>query len=230
MFLLTLAATQLAGSAAQAQPATAPIIQEQDLQATRDLVQDIQFILRRLGFDPGAIDGLPRQRTNRAVRLFAEMNGLPVTVLKRGGNVPAKLVARLRDEAARAMGGGGDKLATDPQTLSASGPQPPPVVEPAPAKTPIKAIEPALPRPPAPCSYDPEDFHIGPNRYTPDTFLKEGFDGSVTRAVARLQDRLQESRQIADKIGVSAVNEVRRQARVLQYFECRVKIEQASAN
>ena len=37
--------------------------------------------------------------------------------------------------------------------------------------------------------------------------------GSVTHTVARLEDRLAESRQIADRIGASALNEVQRQAR-----------------
>ena len=32
-----------------------------------------------------------------------------------------------------------------------------------------------------------------------------------------------------DRIGISALKDVQRQARVLQYFECRLKIEQASA-
>ena len=68
------------------------------------------------------------------------------------------------------------------------------------------------------------------NRYTPETFLNEGFDGSTARAVTNLKDRLEEGRQIADKIGLTALKEVQRQARVLQYFECRLKIEQASAS
>jgi hypothetical protein len=98
-----------------------------------------------------------------------------------------------------------------------------------------ETIAPAPPKSPpqgtlVSCDYDPEDFHIGPNRYTPETFLKEGFGGSVTHAVARLEDRLEESRQIADRIGASAVNEVQRQTRVLQYFRCRLRSEQASTS
>jgi hypothetical protein len=60
--------------------------------------------------------------------------------------------------------------------------------------------------------------------------LNEGFDGSTGRAIANLKDRLEEGRQIADKIGISALKEVQRQARVLQYLECRLKLEQASAS
>ena len=35
---------------------------------------------------------------------------------------------------------------------------------------------------------------------------------------------------LADRIGISALKDVQRQARVLQYFECRLRIEQASAS
>lgn len=96
-------------------------------------------------------------------------------------------------------------------------------------------MAPAPPKAPLPdrfaaCPYDPEDFHIGANRYTPDTFLNEGFDGSTARAIASLKDRLEEGREIADKIGISALKDVQRQARVLQYLECRLKLEQASAS
>jgi hypothetical protein len=41
-----------------------------------------------------------------------------------------------------------------------------------------------------------------------------------------LKDRLTEARQIAGNIGGSALSEVQRQARVLDYFNCRLKIEQ----
>jgi hypothetical protein len=55
-----------------------------------------------------------------------------------------------------------------------------------------------------------------------------GFDGSTVRAVASLKDRLNEARQLAENLGGSALAEVQRQARVLDYFNCRLKIEQAS--
>jgi hypothetical protein len=138
--------------------------------------------------------------------------------------VPAAFLARLRAETGRAMLGAAGKLETEPRSSS------PPAGE-----APVPATAPAPPKAPPPdrfaaCPYDPEDFHIGANRYTPDTFLNEGFDSSTARAIANLKDRLEEGRQIADKIGISALKEVQRQARVLQYFECRLKIEQASAS
>jgi hypothetical protein len=43
-----------------------------------------------------------------------------------------------------------------------------------------------------------------------------------------LKDRLSEARQLAGKIGGAALTEVQRQSRVLDYFTCRLKIEQAS--
>lgn len=217
------------GSIGQAQPATAATAQDQDPLATRELVREIQFMLLRLGFDPGPLDGFPRQLTNGAVRRFEEAYGLPLIELQPGGRVPGEFVARLRAEAGRAIFGATAKTETgSPSPSPRAGERPPPTSAAAP-------VAPAAPRPAPPdrfasCAYDPEDFHIGANRYTPDTFLKEGFDGSTVRAIANLKDRLEEGRQIADKIGISALKEVQRQARVLQYFECRIKIEQASAS
>jgi len=225
----------LFGGSGQAQTTTAAIAQHQDLQATRELMREIQFMLLRLGLDPGPLDGLPRNRTNRAVRLFEQIRGLPLTELKRGGKVSAEFVARLRDEAARAMLDPADMVSTGPRSSSPPTAPPSLVGEGLPAKAATDAIAPALLTAPsrdpfASCTYDPEDFHIGPNRYTPDTFLKEGFDGLTARAVGNLQDRLEEGRRIADRIGVSALHEVQRQARVLQYFECRLQTEQASGS
>jgi peptidoglycan hydrolase-like protein with peptidoglycan-binding domain len=224
VFLLLLSSIAPFGNTGLAQPAAAPIAQDQDPPATREVVREIQFMLLRLGLDPGPLDGLPRQLTNGAVRRFEQMSGLPLVELQPGGKVPAAFLARLRAEAGRAMFGAAGKLETEPRISS------PPAGE-----APVPATTPVPPRAPPPdrfaaCPYDPEDFHIGANRYTPDTFLNEGFDGSTGRAVANLKDRLEEGRQIADKIGLSALKEVQRQARVLQYFECRLKIEQASAS
>ena len=42
------------------------------------------------------------------------------------------------------------------------------------------------------------------------------------------EDRLNGARQIAGNIGGSALTEVQRQSRVLDYFTCRLKIEQES--
>lgn len=229
IFSLLLGVTAPFGSTGQAQPVTATTAQDQDPLATRELVREIQFMLLRLGFDPGPLDGFPRQLTNRAVRAFDEAHNLPFIELQPGGKVPREFVARLRAEAGRAMFGAAGKPETGSPGSS------PPAGEASAAASAGAAAAPAPPKPAPPdrfasCTYDPEDFHIGANRYTPDTFLKEGFDGSTARAIANLKDRLEEGRQLADRIGISALKEVQRQARVLQYFECRLKIEQASAS
>lgn len=229
-FPLVMVTTEPFGSVGQAQSTTAVVERGEDLVPTPQLVREIQHMLAHLGLDPGPADGNPQKRTNHAVQLFNQMHGLPVAELKRGEKVPAEFLALLRDEAARAMPRLAEKPLHGPQKVATQ-----PLIEERPAvKTLTGAIAPASPKPRsqddvASCNYEPEDFYIGPNRYTPDTFLKEGFDGSVTRAVARLQDRLEESREIADRIGGSALNEVQRQARVLQYFRCRLKSEQGSA-
>ena len=80
----------------------------------------------------------------------------------------------------------------------------------------------------AACPFHAEDFRIGATQYTPEKYLQEGFDGSTARAVSMLKDRLNEARQIAGNIGGAALIEVQRQSRVLDYFTCRLKIEQES--
>ena len=89
------------------------------------------------------------------------------------------------------------------------------------------------PAPPPPdrfasCSYNPEDFLIGGTQFTPQVFLDQGFGGVTARALTNLKQRLEEARQIAERLGGPALREVQRQARVIAYFECRQKIEQAS--
>ena len=217
---------------AQTQPATAAVPQDQDVQATREQVREIQFMLLRLGLDPGPLDGYPRQLTNGAVRRFEETYGLPLVDLEPGGKVPAAFLSRLRAEAASAMFGAAGKAPPGPATTDSPSPVGGGT---SPTASVTAATVPTPPKPPPPdrftsCPYDSEDFHIGTNRYTPETFLNEGFDGSTARAVTNLKDRLEEGRQIADKIGLTALKEVQRQARVLQYFECRLKIEHASAS
>jgi hypothetical protein len=98
---------------------------------------------------------------------------------------------------------------------------------------PAAAVAPVQPPAPAPdrfagCPFHAEDLRIGATQYTPDKYLQEGFDGSTARAVSMLKDRLNEARQIAGSIGGSALIEVQRQSRVLDYFTCRLKIEQES--
>ena len=78
------------------------------------------------------------------------------------------------------------------------------------------------------CPFKLEDFRIGATQYTPDKYLQVGFEGSTARAVSMLKDRLNEARQIAANVAGSALTEVQRQSRVLDYFNCRLKIEQTS--
>ena len=185
----------------------------QDVEANSALVREIQFMLLRLGMDPGPIDGIAGSQTLSAVRKFQAKSGLPMSDLINDGKISAIFLARLRGEASQAILGGNKK---------------PEAATPSPV-----AVAPAQPSAPPPdpfaaCSFDPGDFRIGATEYTPDKFLQVGFDGSTARAVASLKDRLDEARQLAENLGGSALAEVQRQARVLNYFNCRLKIEQAS--
>jgi len=195
-------------------PRAAEVTGEAEVEATPSLIREIQFMLQRLGMDPGPIDGAVGPQTVNAVHKFQEMSGLPVADPVRDKKVSVKLMARLRSEASRVI------LGSEGKPEPAAGP-------------PAVAAAPAAPSPPpadrfADCPFKPEDFRIGGTQYTPDKFLQEGFDGSTARAVANLNARLDEARQLAENIGGSALLEVQRQARVLGYFTCRLKIEQAS--
>ena len=185
----------------------------QDVEANTALVREIQFMLLRLGMDPGPIDGIVGPQTLSAVRKFQAGSGLPISDLINNGKISAVFLTRLRGEASRAILGGEKKPeVTTPSSVAVSPAQPP-----APPPDPFAA-----------CSYNPSDFRIGATEYTPDKFLQVGFDGSTARAVASLKDRLDEARQLAESLGGSALAEVQRQARVLNYFNCRLKAEQAS--
>ena len=189
----------------------------EDVEATPSLIREIQFMLLRLGIDPGPIDGVVGPQTIRAFRKFQEQSGLPVADLANGGRISVSLLARLRGEASRVMFGNEKK------------PEGPPAIAAQPA-APLPSPQPAAQAPDrfAACKFNPEDFRIGATAYTPDKYLQVGFDGSSARAVSMLKDRLNEARQIAGNIGGSALTEVQRQSRVLDYFSCRLKIEQAS--
>ena len=126
------------------------------------------------------------------------------------------MLAKLRSEASRAMFG---ETAKSQSSNSAATAVPGPPQAP-PAKPAADRF--------AACSFSPVDFRIGGTEYTPDTFLQVGFDGSTARAVASLKDRLDEARGFAENIGGAALLEVQRQARVLNYFNCRLKIEEAA--
>jgi peptidoglycan hydrolase-like protein with peptidoglycan-binding domain len=189
----------------------------QDVEATTALVREIQFMLLRLGIDPGPIDGIAGPQTLSAVRRFQAKSGLPLVDLVTDGKISAVLLARLRGDASRAILGG-EKTPTVSLEVA-----PPSAVA-------VVPIQPTVPPPDpfAACTFNPGDFRIGATEYTPDKFLQVGFDGSTARAVASLKDRLDEARQLAANVGGSALGEVQRQARVLNYFNCRLKIEQAS--
>ena len=199
-------------------PTTCPAAEAaaEEVEVNPGLIREIQFMLLRLGMDPGPIDGIAGPKTTRAFLTFSERSGTPVQPLVNGGQIPGTLLARLRTEASRVILGGAAK--PDASTAPAAATAPP---APAPPAQPTDRF--------ADCSYRPEDFRIGNTQYTPDKYLQEGFDGSAARAVTMLKDRLNEARQIAGSIGGAALAEVQRQARVLDYFTCRLKIEEASA-
>jgi peptidoglycan hydrolase-like protein with peptidoglycan-binding domain len=202
--------------------AGAPMIgtaeQDQTVVATAPLIREIQFMLLNIGIDPGPIDGNARQLTNRAVHMFQQKSGLPVTDLVNDQPVSQAFVERLRQEAAQAL----LKGVTPAQQPAAAAP---------PAAAPAATV---VPPPPAldrfaSCAHSTADFLVGGQQYTPQAFLDEGFGGVTARAVTNLRQRLDEARQIAEKIGGPALVEVQRQAHVLAYFECRQQIEQSSA-
>src|SRR5262249_18756028 len=78
-----------------------------EVEATRSLVREIQFMLERLGMDPGPIDGVVGPQTLGAYRKFQERFGLPVTELVMGGKASTAVLARLRSEASRVIFEGG---------------------------------------------------------------------------------------------------------------------------
>ena len=227
MALLLASATANAGPPTIGASAGAPTAgtdsggQEQTVQATAALIREIQFLLFSLSIDPGPIDGNARQLTNRAVHLFQQRAGLPVTDIVNEGPISVAFVDRLRKEAAQVLLRDAKPEAPQPAAL----PVPPPAAA---------APAPQSPPPPPPdrfatCPYNAADFMIGGKQFTPQAFLDEGFNGATASAVTNLRHRLDEARQIAEKIGGPALAEVQRQAHVLAYFECRQQIEQSSA-
>jgi len=199
-------------------PATAEMVP-----ASPELVRQVQFMLQTLGIDPGPIDGNAQALTNRAIHQFELQNGLPIADLVTGGPISSAVVDLLRKQAMVKLGSG---VTPPPAPTNAVPPPAQTAAIPPPAPAP-----PALPPPDpfASCPSNAEDFKIGGKQYTAQSFLDEGFGGSVDRAVPDLRQRLVEARDIAEKIGGNALLEVQRQARVLAYFECRQKVEQASA-
>ncbi len=189
----------------------------ENLDVTPSLVREIQFMLLRLGMEPGPIDGVIGPQTTAAWRKFQQDTGLPPVDLVNGSKIPATELTRLRREASRVIFEGERK----PE---------PPAAAPTPPTAPVAPVQPTAPAADrfTACPFHAEDFRIGATQYTPEKYLQEGFDGSTARAVSMLKDRLNEARQIAGNIGGAALTEVQRQSRVLDYFTCRLKIEQAS--
>ena len=215
MRVLLIAVITFAAPALSPTPCPAAEAAAEEVEVDPALIREIQFMLLRLGMDPGPIDGIAGPKTTKAFLTFVERSGMPVQPLVNGGRIPGTLLTRLRTEASRVILGGEAKpdASTAPAAATPPAPAPPP--------QPTDRF--------ADCSYQPEDFRIGNTQYTPDKYLQEGFDGSTARAVGMLKDRLNEARQIASSIGGAALAEVQRQARVLDYFTCRLKVEEASA-
>src|SRR5215831_15735462 len=84
-------------------PASGAISGVEEVEVTPSLVREIQFMLLRIGIDPGPIDGVVGPQTTGAFRKFQERAGLPIRELTNGGRVSASLMTTLRGEAARAM-------------------------------------------------------------------------------------------------------------------------------
>src|SRR6516164_10250374 len=77
-----------------------------DVEVSTALIREIQFMLLRLGMDPGPIDGIVGPMTIKAFLTFVERSGMPVQPLVNGGRIPGSLLARLRTEASRVILGG----------------------------------------------------------------------------------------------------------------------------
>ena len=189
----------------------------EEVEATPSLVREIQFMLLRIGIDPGPIDGVVGPQTAGAFRKFQERSGCRCRDLANGGRVSAKCCWRSCGERPP---GSCSRATRSRNPLPQRRP---------PAAAGRRRRRAEKPDRFAQCAFNPEDFRIGETQYTPDKYLQVGFDGSTARAVAMLRDRLNEARQIAGNIGGAALTEVQRQSRVLNYFSCRLKIEQASS-
>src|SRR5215469_6790152 len=74
----------------------------QDVEASSALVREIQFMLLRLGMEPGPIDGIVGPQTLSAVRKFQAKSGLPISDLVNEGRISGVFLARLRSDASRA--------------------------------------------------------------------------------------------------------------------------------
>src|ERR1700730_10427665 len=95
-----------------------------DVEVNAALIREIQFMLSRLGIDPGPIDGIAGQQTLRAVGKFQAQSGLPAGDLVSGGKISAAFLKGRRRKASRAILGGEKNPGEAPDPRAAS---PPPV-------------------------------------------------------------------------------------------------------
>src|SRR2546423_10886435 len=73
-----------------------------DAEVNAALIREIQFMLSRLGIDPGPIDGIAGQQTLRAVGKFQVQTGLPAADLGSGGSKPSPPLVPPRQAGTRA--------------------------------------------------------------------------------------------------------------------------------
>src|ERR1700756_2945736 len=66
----------------------------QDVEASSALVREIQFMLLRVGMEPGPIDGIAGMQTLGAVRRFQAKSGLPISDLIHDGKISGVFLAR----------------------------------------------------------------------------------------------------------------------------------------
>src|SRR5690348_9197157 len=83
--------------------AAEPTVRTEEVDVNPSLVREIQFMLLRIGMEPGPIDGIIGQQTTKAWYKFEQDTGLPPTDLVNGGKIPASALARLRSEASRVI-------------------------------------------------------------------------------------------------------------------------------
>ena len=65
-----------------------------DVEASTALIREIQFMLLRLGMDPGPIDGIAGPQTLSAVRKFEVKSGLPISALITDNKISGVFLAR----------------------------------------------------------------------------------------------------------------------------------------
>src|SRR5580704_8013772 len=104
----------------------------ENLDVTPSLVREIQFMLLRLGIQPGPIDGVIGPQTTAAWRKFQQDTGLPPLDLVNGSKIPAAALTRLRSEASRVIFEGERK----PEPTAAAPTAPAAVVAPVPPSPP----------------------------------------------------------------------------------------------